>query len=72
MRETDMPVTTFEMDERTLAAIRELQEVFGVRTNAAVIRKAIALAKVAATKATPEHTVTISGRDEPLTISLAT
>ena len=66
-----MPVTTFEMDDRTLAAIRELQAVFGVRTNAAVLRKAIALAIAAATKATPEHTVTISGRDEPLIISLA-
>jgi hypothetical protein len=67
-----MPVTTFEMDERTQNAVRELQEIFGVKTNAAVLRKAIALSMVAATKATPERTVTISGRDEPLTISLAT
>jgi hypothetical protein len=67
-----MAVTTFEMDDRMLAKVRELQEVFGVRTNAAVLRKAIALASAAATKATPEHTVTISGRDEPLTISLIT
>ncbi len=66
-----MPVTTFEMDERTLAAIKDLQVVFGVKTNAAVLRKAIALAVAAATKATPEHTVTISGRDTPITISLA-
>ena len=67
-----MPVTSFEMDERTLNAVRELQGVFGVKTNAAVLRKAIGLAIAAATKATPEHTVTISGKDEPLTISLAT
>ena len=66
-----MPVTTFEMDERTLAMVKGLQEVFGVRTNAAVLRKAIALAVAASTKATPEHTVTISGRDAPVTISLA-
>ncbi len=66
-----MPVTTFEMDERTLNMVRDLQDVFGVKTNAAVLRKAIALAVAAATRATPEHTVTISGRDEPLTISLA-
>jgi hypothetical protein len=65
-----MAVTTFEMDDRMLAKVRELQEVFGVTTNAAVLRRAIALAAAAATKATPEHTVTISGRDEPLTISL--
>jgi hypothetical protein len=67
-----MPVTTFEMDERTISTIRELQTVFGVKTNAAVLRKAIALARAAASKATPEHTVTLSGRDEPLTISLVT
>jgi hypothetical protein len=66
-----MPVTTFEMDERTLTAVRELQAVFGVKTNAAVLRKAIALAKIAASKASTDHTVTISGRDEPLTVSLA-
>ena len=67
-----MAVTTFEMDDHTLTALRELQGVFGVRTNAAVIRKSIALARAAATKATPERTVTISGRDEPITVSLAT
>jgi hypothetical protein len=66
-----MPVTTFEMDERTLAALRELQVVFGVKTNAAVLRKAIALAKITASKASPDHTVTISGGGEPLTVSLA-
>jgi hypothetical protein len=33
-----MPVTAFEMDERTLGMIREWQGVSGVRTNAAVLR----------------------------------
>lgn len=66
-----MPVTSFELDERTMGTLRELQTVFGVKTNAAVLRKAIALAGMAASKATPEHTVTISGRDEPVTVSLA-
>jgi hypothetical protein len=59
------------MDEQTLAAIRELQQVFGVKTNAAVLRKAIALARAASTQATPERTITITGKNAPLTISLA-
>ncbi len=67
-----MPVTTFSLDERTLAAVRELQGIFGVKTNAAVLRKAIALAKITASKATPDHTVVISGGGDPITVSLAT
>ena len=67
-----MPGTTFSLDERTLAAVRDLQGVFGVRTNAAVLRKAIALAKITASKAMPDNTVVISGGGEPITVSLDT
>jgi hypothetical protein len=42
-----MAVTSFEVDDRTLALIAQLRETFGVKTNAAVIRKALALANVA-------------------------
>jgi hypothetical protein len=42
-----MAVTSFEVDERTAALIAELRETFGVNTQAAVIRKALALANVA-------------------------
>jgi hypothetical protein len=68
-----MPVTTFALDDYTLNTLRELQAVFGVKTNAAVLRRAIALAKIAATQASEDRTVTISGAEDkkPLTISLA-
>jgi hypothetical protein len=42
-----MAVTSFEVDERTAALLANLQKTFGVKTNAAVIRKALALASVA-------------------------
>ena len=42
-----MAVTSFEVDERTAALLAQLQETFGVKTNAAVLRKALALANVA-------------------------
>jgi hypothetical protein len=56
----DMAVTSFEVDERTAALLTELQKKFGVRTNAAVIRKALALANVAAEHADSDNTITIA------------
>jgi hypothetical protein len=46
-----MAALTFEVDNATLAAIDSLKEMFGVKSNAEVIRKALALAKVAAENA---------------------
>jgi hypothetical protein len=43
--------TTFQVDETTLNALSELKETFGVRTNAQVIRKALAFARIAAQNA---------------------
>lgn len=54
-----MAQTTFEVDAATLAAIAELKEAFGVKTNAQVIRKALALARVAAANADAENSLTI-------------
>jgi hypothetical protein len=54
-----MPQTTFEVDAATLAAIGELKKKFGVKTNAQVIRKALALARVAAENADDENALTI-------------
>ncbi len=56
-----MAVTTFEVDERTLQTIQELKEAFGVKTNAAVIRKSLALARIAARRADADHTIDLSG-----------
>lgn len=68
-----MPTTSFEVDERTADTLVELQKVFGVKTNAAVIRKALALANVAAKHAGSDNTITITSDDgtSPVKVSLA-
>jgi hypothetical protein len=68
-----MAITSFEVDERTAALIAQLRETFGVRTYAAVIRKALALANVASQHADADHTITItpSGGKPVVKISLA-
>ena len=55
-----MAVTSFEVDERTAALLADLQKTFGVKTNAAVIRKALALANVASQHADSDHTTPIA------------
>jgi hypothetical protein len=50
-QEDIMVQTTFAVDRDTLEAIQELKTAFGVKTNAQVIRKSLALARVAAEKA---------------------
>jgi hypothetical protein len=69
-----MPVTSFEVDERTAELLAQLQKTFGVKTNAAVIRKALALANIASQHAAADHTITISGGNDdvsPVKVSLA-
>jgi hypothetical protein len=43
-----MAQTTFEMDENAQKAFEELKAFFGVKTNAAVIKRLLALGQVAA------------------------
>jgi hypothetical protein len=59
-----MAVTSFEVDERTAVLLAELQKTFGVKTNAAVIRKALALANVASQHANTDNTITIAPSDD--------
>jgi hypothetical protein len=68
-----MPVISFEVDDRTAELIARLRGAFGVKTNAAVIRKALALANVASQYADTDHTITItpSGGKAPVKVSLA-
>jgi hypothetical protein len=69
-----MPVTSFDIDERTAALIAQLRETFGVKTNAAVIRKALALANVASQHADSDRTITITSGvagKPPVKVSLA-
>ncbi len=51
--------TTFAVDPATQAVLEHLKEKFGVTTNTAVIRKALALADIAADAAGDSHSVTI-------------
>jgi hypothetical protein len=68
-----MAVTSFVVDDRTAALIAHLRETFGVNTNAAVIRKALALANVASQHADKDRTITIApdGDKPAVKISLA-
>ena len=64
--------TSFQLDSGTAEAIEQLKGVFGVSSNTAVIRKAIALSRVAARNSDAESkTVTLLDSDGvPLKISL--
>lgn len=66
-----MAQTTFEVDQATLDAIAELKNAFGVKTNAQVIRRALALARVAARNADDNHTLTIVSPDGEKKVLLA-
>ncbi len=59
-----MPQTTFVIDDATAEALEELKEEFGVKTNAAVIRRALALARIAARNADEDDTLTIVDRNK--------
>lgn len=65
--------TSFQLDPGTAEAIEQLKGVFGVSSNTAVIRRAIALSRVAARNSDAgDRTVTLLGSDGvPLKISLA-
>jgi hypothetical protein len=63
-REHAMTQTTFEVDDATLAALTDLKKKFGVKTNAQVIRKALALARVAAQNVGEDNTITILSPDQ--------
>ena len=68
-----MAVTSFDVDERSATLLIELQKTFGVKTNAAVIRKALALANVASQHAAADNTITFAGGDgkSPVKVFLA-
>ena len=64
--------TSFQLDPGTAQAIDELKATFGVTSNTAVIRKAIALARIAAKNGdNADGTVTLLTEDgTPLKVSL--
>jgi hypothetical protein len=62
----------FDVDQNTAVLLAKLQQAFKVDTNAAVISKALALAKIASEHAGPDNTVTIVGEGKPpVKVSLA-
>ena len=65
-----MAQTSFQLDPGTAAAIEELKGAFGVITSTAVIRKAIALARIASRSTSDEDgTITLSNKKgEPVKI----
>ena len=65
--------TSFQLDTGTAEAIEELKTVFGASSNTVVIRKAIALARIAARNSDAgDNTVTLLDKDgDRLKISLA-
>jgi ribosomal protein L4 len=67
------PNQSFELDAGTAKAIEDLKEVFGVKTDADVLRKAIALSRIAARYRNHEdQTITLQSPDDkpPMKISL--
>jgi hypothetical protein len=65
--------TSFQLDPGTAQAIDDLKKVFGVTNNTAVIRRAIALARIAAKAADEsDNTVTLIDKSgDRLKVSLA-
>jgi hypothetical protein len=63
-------MTSFDFDDRTMKAIEALKDTFNVKTNAAVIRRALALAQVVAENADDKHSVLLIGKDEPVRVNL--
>ncbi|MCQ8278000.1 hypothetical protein NFI95_06015 [Acetobacteraceae bacterium KSS8] len=68
-----MKTTTIQFDERSQREIDKLKRVFSASTNAAVVRKALALAAVIAEEADENHQVAIRkrSREGDLYVSLA-
>ena len=59
-----MAQTSFQLDDGTAQAIEELKEVFNVTSNTAVIRRAIALARIAARNSNADdNTITLLDKD---------
>ena len=65
-----MAQTSFQLDPGTAAAIDELKGTFGVTTSTAVIRKAIALARIASRSTSDDDgTITLTNKQgEPVKI----
>lgn len=59
-----MPVTTFNIDEKMGKTLEELQVHFGASSKAEVLRKAVALLKIAKESEAADGSITIRKDDE--------
>ncbi len=58
------PQINFTVNTDTLAMLEELKEVFGVETNTAVLKRALAIARLAGKNQRDDHTISLVGKDE--------
>jgi hypothetical protein len=69
-----MPQTSFEIDEKTAEALENLKKVYGVSSKAAVLKRALALAVLAAQYADKDHNLRIlssdKGKEREVAVSL--
>jgi hypothetical protein len=54
----------FTVNEETLQLIDKLKDTFGVDSNTAVLRRALAIARVAAVNQRDDHTISLVGKGE--------
>jgi hypothetical protein len=58
-----MAQTSFEIDEKTANALDTLKEVYGVSSNAAVLKRALAIALIASKQADDDHNIHFVKKD---------
>lgn len=58
------PQINFTVNGETLALLEELKGAFGVETNTAVLKRALAIARLAAKNQRDDHTISLVGKDE--------
>ena len=61
---------SFDVDQKTVDFLVKLQSKFGVRSNGAVLSRAIVLANIAIDQAGPDGIVTVSGECGAVMVSL--
>jgi len=54
----------FAVSGETVQLIQDLKNTFGVESNAAVLKRALALAKLCAEQQREDHTITMLGKEE--------
>ena len=63
-----MAQTSFNIDKEMNDALEELKKVFGVTSNAAVLKRAVALARISAKTADEDNNITLIRTDGRETI----